>query len=411
MDLKKTSVLVSISTAVQMLSTLIINKAISLLIGPSGLAMIGQFNNVQGIVRIIAQGGINTGVTKYTAEFKDQEKRDKLWSTSFYITLFCTVVISILTFVFSEHISEYTFKSKEYGYIFLLLSSTLILYSLNQLCLSVVNGVGEVKTYIVIKIAQSLFALVLTLALVYVYKLHGSIVALVLGQSIAFVILFFILRKNNRFKLKVDVFSTIIANKLFRFSLMRLTTAVSVPISLLLVRSHLTSELSVDSAGYWQSMYYISTMYLSVITTALSVYYLPKISSIQLKSEIRKELYEGYKLVVPFLIISCTSIYLLKEFIVNILFSSDFTPMLVLFKWQLFADIIRVCAWLLSYLLVAKAKTKLHIFNELLYAILFVTLNIIFVDWYGLVGASYASFLISILYLTSIGVSVRKIIY
>ncbi|TOP03712.1 O-antigen flippase, partial [Vibrio parahaemolyticus] len=80
---------------------------------------------------------------------------------------------------------------------------------------------------------------------------------------------------------------------------------------------------------------YISTMYLMVITTALGTYYLPRLSEIKDRFELRKELLNGYKVILPILTILCFSIYLLKDFIVWLLFSEDFYPMLSLFKWQL----------------------------------------------------------------------------
>ncbi|EJG0004581.1 O-antigen flippase, partial [Vibrio parahaemolyticus] len=45
MNLIKTSFLTLIATAIRLISGLVINKAISVFIGPSGLALIGQFQN------------------------------------------------------------------------------------------------------------------------------------------------------------------------------------------------------------------------------------------------------------------------------------------------------------------------------------------------------------------------------
>ncbi|TOJ53132.1 hypothetical protein CGI36_25090, partial [Vibrio parahaemolyticus] len=61
MNLLKTSMLSFLATGIKMLSGLVINKAVSVLIGPSGLALIGQLQNSQGLIRAFAQGGINSG--------------------------------------------------------------------------------------------------------------------------------------------------------------------------------------------------------------------------------------------------------------------------------------------------------------------------------------------------------------
>ena len=56
MNFLKTSLLSGISTIVKMLSSLVVNKIIAIYIGPSGIALIGQFQNFMGIITTIGNG-------------------------------------------------------------------------------------------------------------------------------------------------------------------------------------------------------------------------------------------------------------------------------------------------------------------------------------------------------------------
>ena len=56
-----------------MLSGLVINKIIAIYIGPAGIALIGQFQNFMGIITTIGNGAINSGVTKYVAEYHEDD--------------------------------------------------------------------------------------------------------------------------------------------------------------------------------------------------------------------------------------------------------------------------------------------------------------------------------------------------
>ncbi|EFA5100662.1 O-antigen flippase, partial [Escherichia coli] len=56
MNLIRTSLLSVISTFFRLLSALVINKAIATFIGPTGLALIGQFQNFTQIALVLAQG-------------------------------------------------------------------------------------------------------------------------------------------------------------------------------------------------------------------------------------------------------------------------------------------------------------------------------------------------------------------
>ena len=61
-------------------SALVINKVIAIFAGPSGLAIVGQLQNAVLIINTFAQGGINSGLTKYTAEYRNKpEELSKLW--------------------------------------------------------------------------------------------------------------------------------------------------------------------------------------------------------------------------------------------------------------------------------------------------------------------------------------------
>ena len=67
----------AISTLVRMLTGLISVKVVASIIGPCGIALLGQLNNFSTILLGVANGGINSGITKYVAEYKEDESAIK----------------------------------------------------------------------------------------------------------------------------------------------------------------------------------------------------------------------------------------------------------------------------------------------------------------------------------------------
>ncbi|PHJ40204.1 O-antigen translocase [Vibrio sp. PID17_43] len=393
MNLAKTSLLSFIATAIKLIAGLVINKAIALFIGPAGLAVIGQFQNAQGIIRSISQGGINSGVTKYTAEFRQNENTIvKLWSTAIKITIVLSLSVSAAIFIGADYFGKIVFGSEEYSYVFVVFSFTLILYSTNQLLLSIINGMKEISTYISINITQSIYSLIFTTALVYFFHLDGALIALVTNQSFIFFIILWKLRNHKVVKL-INFrapFNSKVSKKLALYSIMTLVSASVVPLSQMMIRNYIGETLSWDDAGYWQAMMYISTMYLMVITTALSTYYLPRLSEISDIKELKLELLKGYKVITPIILALTFTVYTMKEIVLYILFTEDFRPMLELFKWQLVGDFLKIMSWLLAYLMLAKTMTREFIITEIFFSMLFVLLSVFYVDNFGLVGVSYA---------------------
>ncbi|MGE4416327.1 MAG: O-antigen translocase, partial [Marinobacterium sp.] len=80
MTLIKTSLLNGIAVVIKMLTLLGLNKILAIYVGPAGYAALGQFQNAVQMITTLASGAINTGVTKYTAEYhEDEAKQHAVW--------------------------------------------------------------------------------------------------------------------------------------------------------------------------------------------------------------------------------------------------------------------------------------------------------------------------------------------
>ena len=392
MTLIKTSVLTGISTIIKVISAFVINKVIAIYVGPSGLAIVGQLQNFMELIVTFSNGAITNGIVKYTAEYQTIEQKQKIFSSSIVISLVCSLIISIFLFGFSDYLSKLILKDVQYSSVFIVFGLTIFLFALNTVLMSILNGQKEIKKYILVNIASSIFSLFFTSFLIMQLNLMGALYALVVNQSVIFFVTLVFVVKSNWFKLEyfkqgLDKESL---SKLSRYSLMAITSALTVPVSHLIIRNYIGENLGWDSAGYWQGIWYISTMYLMLVTTSLSVYYLPRLSEIQDNIELKKEIFNGYKIILPIVILVSFMIFFLREYLIYIAFSEKFMPMMELFAWQLIGDVIKIASWLLGYLLVAKAMAKVFIYTEILFSVLFLVFSVIFVDIFGLVGITYA---------------------
>ena len=61
------------------------------------------------------------------------------------------------------------------------------------------------------------------------------------------------------------------------FAAMGLTSAIAALISQLMIRTSVSSELRGELAGIWQADWKISELYLPLITSTLSLHYLPRL--------------------------------------------------------------------------------------------------------------------------------------
>lgn len=413
MTLIKTSVLTAISTIITVISAFIINKVLAVYIGPSGLALVGQLKDFVTITTTFSNGAISQGIVKYTAEYETIEEKQKVFSTSIIISLVCSTIISILLFILSDYLSVRILKDNQYSSVFVIFGLTVFLFALNAILMAILNGQKEIKKYVLANIANSLVALFITSILIFQLNIIGALYALVINQSVVFFITLLFVIKNSWFKIAyfkqgIDEETSI---KLIKYSFMSITSVLTVTISQIIIRNYIGENLSWNQAGYWQGIYYISSIYLMIITTSLSVYYLPKLSSIKDKVALKKEILNGYKIIIPIVIILASFIFFIKEYIVIIAFDEKFMPMIELFKWQLIGDVIKIASWLLSYLMLAKALTKYFIFTEIFFSFTWIILSIFMINNFGLIGVTYAFTANYILYLIGIYLIIKKEIF
>jgi len=270
--------------------------------------------------------------------------------------------------------------------------SFLIFFNFNTLFLAILNGKKEILKLVLANITGSLFALIITSMLAIKLHLYGALVALSIYQSIAFIVTLFLCYRANWFKFssllgKIDLEIT---KKFSSFILMALVSAICVPLSQMLIRAYLTQEFSLAYAGYWEAMIRLSTVYLMLVTTTLGVYYLPRLSELNKIDEIKKEVYLGYKFLFPLTVVGGIIVFVLRDWIINLLFTPSFAPMQDLFFWQMMGDALKIGSWILAYLMLSKAMTKLYISTEIIFTLSLIALTYVCTQFFGFKGVSIA---------------------
>lgn len=402
MTLVKTSILSAISTVIRIISGFVINKVVAVYIGPSGLALIGQFQNFIGLILNISGNALSTAITKYTAEYHDDEnKKYRLWSASFKIVLPISVLVSIFIFIFSNELSSYLFQSERFAYILKVFAISIPVFLINTLFMAILNGHRDIKKYIILNIVSSIVSLVFVSLLIIYFALDGALLAHVLGQSIVLVVTLIYIKKESWLKIENFTYSfqSDEVKKLFGFAIITFTSVSASSIMMLITRDYLTQNFSAESAGYWQGIWSLSQVSLSLITISLATYLLPTLSGLKDSKQISIELQKAYLLMIPVAIGISVFAYLLREPIILILFTEKFMPMEKLFAWQFVGNVIKVAAWLLGYLVVAKAMVKTVVVTEVIFAISFMVFTILLTDYYGLIGVTQAYAVNSFLHL------------
>lgn len=375
-------------------------KFLAVYSGVAGLAIFGQLTNASTIILTLATGAISTGVTKYVAEFGGKARQQlRIIALSFRITLISSFGTGVFLVLFSAPLGFLLFESHAYDRILQIFGLTVGFYAVNTLIMSIINGLKLFRTYVVINIVSSLTMALATVCMVYYWGTWGALLAYVTTQSAVLVITLTILdRKWTRWRLLTYTWDRELVLKLLAFSVSTLAGTLLLPLAQIGVRSVISHEISIEAAGMWEGLTRISAVYLTVITSSIQIYYLPRLSEIKSKLELIGEIKKTYKLVIPPLIIVTIIIFFARDIIISMLFTEKFAPMRDLFAAQLFGDTLKIASWLLAFVMPAKGLIRQLLVTEIVFNVTYVALTYWFVDQWGFQGIPWGYVINYILY-------------
>ncbi|WP_121667158.1 O-antigen translocase [Mesonia aquimarina] len=378
---------------VKLFTGLATSKIVAYFFGRSGMALLGNLKNFQSVVNSLSIGGLEKGAIRYSAEYKDDSKRLKSFvSTLLVIGISICFLLGIILFIGSSFFNQLIFPTKNFDYVFKLLAIILPLHMLNVYCLSILKGLGEFKKVIFINVFSNIINLALMGLLVWQYGFEGAILTVVILPSAILIITLIVANKkldvirNFRF---INI-SRIFSKNLSHYALMTLISSVTFPIIFLLVRNFIIAEVGIDEAGYWEALNRISNYYLLFVMSLLSLYILPELAAAKTDDGFKAIIFNFYKTILPFFGIGLILIYIFRYWIVKVIYSEEFLPMISLFKWQLIGDFIRVSVIVITHQLHAKKMIWKFILSDMFLAATTYLSSVIFIKQLGLEGVTIA---------------------
>jgi PST family polysaccharide transporter len=346
----------------------ITSKALAIFVGANGMAYIGNFRAFLNVVENFSLLGIQNAIVKYVSEYQnDKLKLKSVLATFGLLLLTSSIVISLVLIFGANYLSKQIFHHSEiYSFVFYVLAILFPLYVFSTFCISVVNGFQQYKKVIYIQIISSSIALVFSVFLIYYYDTFGALISLVLAPVFVFFVSLFHLRNMISFSdvFSIKSFDFSVVKNLSEYVLMALVSGVIGSFVLLEIRTDVIEITGLKNAGIYEGLQRISSYYLLFISSIMAIYFYPKLA--ETNSNTKEIVFNYLKTIIPLFAIGLAIIYLLRQFIIQVLFSAEFETMESLFLWQLVGDLLKATSLIFGTILIAKKLTKVFIITEII---------------------------------------------
>ncbi len=390
----------------------VIAKVVAIYTGPTGMAMLGQVQSMVGSLNGVINAPASSGVVRFTAEYKDKGFTfcSPWWKASIQWILIISAFAIPTGLLLAENIAIWLFQDATLSWIVMSTVCALPLSAVGTLCNSVINGQQLYRRYVCLGMISVLLSSIVMLVMIAFYNIKGALLAAAIQSALIGLVMLCANLRQPWLKLHYWWGSTdhIARKAIGGYMLMAMTTALTTPIALIIVRTILVEKVGWDYTGHWQAVWKISEVYLGVITMALGTYYLPRLSSLTSVELIVGEIHKTARVIVPLAALMAFFVYIFRDFIISILFTDEFRSARDLFAIQLIGDVVKILSWLYAYPMLARGATRWFVITEISFALSLTIFTYFFVESLGVKGATTAYLINYSLYFLVVFFNVRR---
>ena len=134
---------------------------------------------------------------------------------------------------------------------------------------------------------------------------------------------------------------------------------------------------------------------LGFFTVFLAYYFMPIVSRLESKAEIGRMTFKFLIAVVSLFSLGAVVFFAGRNFLIPLILADSFKALSDVLLYQLVGDLFRVSSYVVGFVAVAKAATKVYIAAELLQNVLFLLLSLLMLHLYGDMKAVVIAYAIS----------------
>ncbi len=401
----QTSTLTSAASLVNILSGLLRIKALALVLGPTGVGIVGLYTALMTTAGAVAGMGINTVATRQIAEANASNSDVRyvvVWRALLVLGTLLGVVGAVTLWVFREPIADALIGNPYHATAVGWLAIGVALSVASAPQTSLIQGTRRITDMARITIYGAMLNTVLALcalwycggSALWLFVLFGPLLTFALGHFYAWKV-----PKPARPLIRAGEISEQ-WQKLVKLGMPFMAAGLAGTVVQLWVRVVVNDELSSDGLGHFQASWTISAQYIGFALTAMTADYYPRLTAIQSDTAaatrlVNEQTEVALLIAAPVLL----GVMGLAPWIITMLYSQEFLPAAELLRWQAVGDVLKVASWPLGFLILSAGAGGAYFVTESLGLLLMGILVGGLVPHLGLRGAGIAYLAMYVAYL------------
>lgn len=399
------------SVAARALGSLAANKLFAIYFGTAGLSLLAHFQNLISMLTQIPNDGIHRGLMTFLADEKlsSDDRNQYLSSALVFNGLLFAITFGVLVSLDELFFSDFIFHLNAAVFYSLFFLASL-LFLLNLFLQSIVLAGQQLRTYAICNVLGVLAMLLILYSMLESWKLDYVLLAFLFGQSASLLFFGYYVYHKKLIRPQRMGFSKPHFRELFQFVLMAGSVLLFGKLLDFLVRDEVIEQFGLQQTGLWQSVVRISELYTMLFIATVGAVYYPQLSALaNTPRRLKQYFWQVFRLIAPATALGLLTVYLLRNLLLELLFSADFSEASDLFSYHLLGDWFLLMAYLLVYLLSVQSRTKAFILSQAFSAFLYLAALSLFMQ--ELSGLPMAHALRGAAYFVLLVILNRKLIF
>lgn len=397
----------------QILIQIIKSKFVAVLLGPTGVGIMGLYQSGLQLVQQISSMGLAQSAVRDVSEANgsnDLQKIAKIVTVVRKLVWFTGLLGLIVVACCSPLLSKFSFGNYDYTIPFIILSITLLLDQLSAGQKVVLQGMRRLKDLAKCTAFGVTVGLVTSVPLYYWLGIDGIVPTLILNSACSLILSWFYSKKIKIAKVQVTPRQTLEQGKqMLVMGISMSLSGIFASVVSYAIRGFVQGNGGVEQVGLFQAGFVIMTTYVGMVMNAIATDYYPRLAAInkdniKCREAVSQQGEIGTMIIAPML--TCCLVFM--PFVLKILYSDNFLAANEYISWACLGMMLRMAAWVISFLYVAKAESRLFIILELSANLVYLLFSLLGYKLLGLTGLGIAFTLQYVVYFLMVYLIARK---
>ncbi len=370
-------------------------KFVAVLIGPSGIGLMGVYNSIIGVVSSVAGMGLSSsGVRQIAAAHGagDQDQVARAVKTLRRTVWFTGSIGMGCMILGSGYISQASFGTKSYASSIALLGITVLLANVatGQSC--VLQGTRRIIDLAKVSVVGALSGTALSIPCLYFFGLRGIVPGIILTALAGLATSWWFARQVTIKPVPMSWHaSKHEASKLLRLGVPLMFSGLMGTLSAYLINSLLIRQLGLEAMGIWQAALSLSGVIANFVLNAMGTDYYPRLAAIEADDQRVCEQVNAQTEISLLLAVPCLAATIIfAPMAINLFYSGKFEAAVDILRWAVYGIYGRVISYPLGYVILAKGKGKTFFCVESFHNAFYVVAVLYCTRLWGLPGAGIA---------------------